>query len=164
MPLRFGLFVIGDEILSGKRADRHLHRVIELLSARGLSLHWAQYLPDERAPLIEAGVTKSACLVILERAGITLPRSYAMGFPNANCLQSGCVKATSAAYWALYRHHFPDQFEKTAVLARELNVRLCRIDGERRFIDEIPADHPMTGAIVPTCDFLCQAAEMGVLA
>jgi molybdopterin-biosynthesis enzyme MoeA-like protein len=54
MPLRFGLFVIGDEILSGKRADRHLHRVIELLSARGLSLHWAQYLPDERAPLIEA--------------------------------------------------------------------------------------------------------------
>jgi molybdopterin-biosynthesis enzyme MoeA-like protein len=54
MPLRFGLFVIGDEILSGKRADRHLRRVIELLGARGLSLHWAHYLPDERAPLIEA--------------------------------------------------------------------------------------------------------------
>jgi len=54
MPLRFGLFVIGDEILSGKRSDRHLHRVIELLSARGLHLRWAQYLPDERATLIEA--------------------------------------------------------------------------------------------------------------
>jgi molybdopterin-biosynthesis enzyme MoeA-like protein len=54
MPLRFGLLVIGDEILSGKRTDRHLQRIIELLSARGLRLHWAQYLPDERASLIEA--------------------------------------------------------------------------------------------------------------
>src|ERR1700757_1895151 len=54
MSLRFGLFVIGDEILSGKRSDRHLAQVIELLRARGLSLAWAQYLPDERASLIEA--------------------------------------------------------------------------------------------------------------
>jgi molybdopterin-biosynthesis enzyme MoeA-like protein len=54
MSLRFGLFVIGDEILSGKRSDRHLARVIELLRARGLGLAWAQYLPDERASLIEA--------------------------------------------------------------------------------------------------------------
>ncbi len=54
MPLRFGLFVVGDEILSGKRSDRHLRRVTELLSARGLNLRWAHYLPDERALLIEA--------------------------------------------------------------------------------------------------------------
>jgi len=54
MALRFGLFVIGDEILSGKRPDRHLPRMIELLGARGLRLHWAQYLPDERSVLIEA--------------------------------------------------------------------------------------------------------------
>jgi molybdopterin-biosynthesis enzyme MoeA-like protein len=54
MPLHFGLFVIGDEILSAKRADRHLQRVIELLSARGLRLRWAQFLCDERALLIEA--------------------------------------------------------------------------------------------------------------
>ena len=54
MPLRFGLFVVGDEILSGKRSDRHLQRVTELLSARGLNLRWAHYLPDERALLIEA--------------------------------------------------------------------------------------------------------------
>jgi len=54
MPLRFGLFVVGDEILSGKRADRHLQRVIELLSARGLTLRWVQYLPDERELLTEA--------------------------------------------------------------------------------------------------------------
>jgi molybdopterin-biosynthesis enzyme MoeA-like protein len=54
VALRLGLFVIGDEILSGKRADRHLQRVIELLSARGLRLAWAQYLPDERGLLVEA--------------------------------------------------------------------------------------------------------------
>ena len=54
MPLHFGLFVIGDEILSGKHADRHLQRVIELLSARGLALRWAQYLPDDREALTEA--------------------------------------------------------------------------------------------------------------
>ncbi|MDN3922855.1 competence/damage-inducible protein A [Roseateles violae] len=46
--MKIGLIIIGDEILSGKREDRHLARFIELLSARGLSLSWAQYLGDER--------------------------------------------------------------------------------------------------------------------
>jgi molybdopterin-biosynthesis enzyme MoeA-like protein len=54
MSLRFGLFVIGDEILSGKRSDRHLPQVIELLRTRGLRLAWAHYLPDERASLVDA--------------------------------------------------------------------------------------------------------------
>lgn len=54
MRASFGLFVIGDEILSGKRSDRHLAHVIELLAARGLRLAWAQYLPDERDVLAEA--------------------------------------------------------------------------------------------------------------
>jgi len=54
MTPQFGLMVIGDEILSGKRPDRHLARVIELLSARGLALAWAQYLPDDRPRLVEA--------------------------------------------------------------------------------------------------------------
>jgi molybdopterin-biosynthesis enzyme MoeA-like protein len=54
MSLRFGLFVIGDEILSGKRSDRHLAQVIELLRTRGLGLAWAHYLPDERGSLVDA--------------------------------------------------------------------------------------------------------------
>ncbi len=45
--MNFGLIIIGDEILSGKRQDKHLDKVIELLSARGLSLAWAQYLGDD---------------------------------------------------------------------------------------------------------------------
>lgn len=42
----FGIYIIGDEILSGKRQDKHLAKVIELLSARGLQLSWANYLGD----------------------------------------------------------------------------------------------------------------------
>jgi len=46
-PARFGLIVIGDEILSGKRADKHLPKVIELLKARGLPLAYAEYVGDD---------------------------------------------------------------------------------------------------------------------
>jgi molybdopterin-biosynthesis enzyme MoeA-like protein len=41
-----GLIIIGDEILSGKRADKHLPKFIELLSERGLQLAWAEYVGD----------------------------------------------------------------------------------------------------------------------
>ncbi len=43
---RFGLIIIGDEILSGKRSDKHLPKVIELLKQRGLSLDYAEYVGD----------------------------------------------------------------------------------------------------------------------
>jgi molybdopterin-biosynthesis enzyme MoeA-like protein len=40
------LVIVGDEILSGKRADKHMPKVIELLAARGLQLAWAEYVGD----------------------------------------------------------------------------------------------------------------------
>jgi molybdopterin-biosynthesis enzyme MoeA-like protein len=43
----FGLIIIGDEILSGKRADKHLPKIIELLGARGLQLAHADYVGDD---------------------------------------------------------------------------------------------------------------------
>jgi molybdopterin-biosynthesis enzyme MoeA-like protein len=43
-----GLVIVGDEILSGKRADKHLSKTIELLGERGLSLSWARYVGDDR--------------------------------------------------------------------------------------------------------------------
>ncbi len=46
--MNFGLIIIGDEILSGKRQDKHLPKVIELLAARGLQLSWARYVGDDR--------------------------------------------------------------------------------------------------------------------
>ena len=49
-----GLIIIGDEILSGKRQDKHLPKVIELLKARGLALAWARYIGDDRAQITAA--------------------------------------------------------------------------------------------------------------
>lgn len=43
---QFGIYIIGDEILSGKRQDAHLSKVISLLSARGLQLSWAHFIGD----------------------------------------------------------------------------------------------------------------------
>ena len=48
---RFGLIVIGDEILSGRRQDKHLTKLIELLNERGLSLSWAKYVADDPAQI-----------------------------------------------------------------------------------------------------------------
>jgi molybdopterin-biosynthesis enzyme MoeA-like protein len=45
-PQAFGLIIVGDEILSGKRQDKHLGKIIELLSARGIALEWAEYVGD----------------------------------------------------------------------------------------------------------------------
>ena len=49
MTPHIGIIIIGDEILSGKRADKHLPKVIELLAARGLPLAYAEYVGDDPA-------------------------------------------------------------------------------------------------------------------
>jgi len=112
-----------------------------------------------KTPLIDAGLTKEAVLAMIQGAGIELPVMYRLGFHNNNCIPY--VKATSPDYWSLVRQTHPEQFERMAKLSRELDVRLCRIKGERAFIDEIPADWPTTNPIQPACDFLCHLAEIG---
>jgi molybdopterin-biosynthesis enzyme MoeA-like protein len=52
--VKVGLIIVGDEILSGKRKDAHLPKVIDLLGARGLQLAWARYVGDERALITDA--------------------------------------------------------------------------------------------------------------
>ncbi len=123
--------------------------------ANSLREHWPEL--NVVTPLIERGLTKAACIAMVEKAGIKPPRVYAMGFPNANCIP--CCKATSAAYWALVRQEYPQEFKRMAELSRELGARLARFGGERVFIDEIPADHCVTQPIAPECDFLCSIAE-----
>jgi molybdopterin-biosynthesis enzyme MoeA-like protein len=58
----FGLIIIGDEIMSGKRTDKHLPKVIEMMSARGLQLDYAEYVGDSP-----------------ERITATLKRAFASG-------------------------------------------------------------------------------------
>ena len=48
-----GLIIIGDEILSGKRTDKHLPKFIELLNERGLQLAWAEYVGDSPERITE---------------------------------------------------------------------------------------------------------------
>jgi molybdopterin-biosynthesis enzyme MoeA-like protein len=50
----FGAFIIGDELLVGKRQDKHLPFLIEALAKRGLRLSWAHYLGDEPARITAA--------------------------------------------------------------------------------------------------------------
>jgi molybdopterin-biosynthesis enzyme MoeA-like protein len=51
--MAFGLIIIGDEILSGKRRDQHLPKVIELLAERGLQLAWAEIVGDDPARITQ---------------------------------------------------------------------------------------------------------------
>lgn len=51
--MAFGLIVIGDEILSGRRQDKHFSKVVELLGARGLQLAWAQFVGDDPGRLTD---------------------------------------------------------------------------------------------------------------
>ena len=60
--MAFGVIIIGDEILSGRRTDKHLPKVIQLLTERGLALGWAEYIGDDP-----------------ERITTTLRRSFASG-------------------------------------------------------------------------------------
>ena len=53
-----GGIIIGDEILRGKREDKHLVKLIALLGARGLALDWAEYLGD-RPALITATLKRT---------------------------------------------------------------------------------------------------------
>lgn len=54
----FGALIIGDEILSGKRTDRHFQKMAQLLSERGLRLSWVEYIGDDR-PRIAAALRRS---------------------------------------------------------------------------------------------------------
>ena len=53
MSRTFGAVIIGDEILSGKRQDKHFARIAEMLGARGLQLSWVEYLGDDRQRLAD---------------------------------------------------------------------------------------------------------------
>lgn len=72
----FGLIIVGDEIMSGKRADKHLPKTIELLGARGLKLDWAEYVGDSPA-----------------RITATLSRAFAAG-PGSCVFSCGGIGAT----------------------------------------------------------------------
>lgn len=48
------LIIIGDEILSGKRQDKHMLKVLDILDKRGMELESCRYLRDDRASITHA--------------------------------------------------------------------------------------------------------------
>jgi molybdopterin-biosynthesis enzyme MoeA-like protein len=74
----FGIYIIGDEILSGKRQDAHLSKVIALLSARGLQLSWANFLgdiPEQITSSIQASMARGDIVFSFGGIGAT-PDDY----------------------------------------------------------------------------------------
>lgn len=73
-----GIYIIGDEILSGKRQDAHLSKVISLLSERGLQLSWAHFLgdvPDQITHSLKASMARGDIVFSFGGIGAT-PDDY----------------------------------------------------------------------------------------
>ena len=107
--------------------------------------------------LIDAGMTKQMCFGVLDQAGLKLPRVYAEGYPNANCI--GCVKASSPSYWNLVRETRPDVFASRAEQSRRIGARLVRVKNKRLFLDELlPTDkgRPLRTLKMPDCGIFCE--------
>ena len=81
----FAAIIIGDEILSGKRADKHLAKAIELLGNRGLQVAYADYVGDDperitgtlqrafaSGDVVSLYNTTSGSLAITQGSGLTL--------------------------------------------------------------------------------------------
>lgn len=67
----FGAVIIGDEILSGKRADKHFSWLAGVMATRGLRLSWVEYLGDDRERLAAVFArTRAAGDVVFSFGGI----------------------------------------------------------------------------------------------
>lgn len=115
-------------------------------------------------PLIDAGLGKADCHAILDRAGITGPEMYRLGFPNANCI--GCVQEQSPRGWNRVRRHFPEVFAARAKMSRELGVKLVKGTSgarERQFLDELdPALDEEDEVPRMDCSLLCYSASQDI--
>jgi molybdopterin-biosynthesis enzyme MoeA-like protein len=96
LPVR--LVIVGDEILSGKRQDKHLSKTIELLSARGMSLNAAQYVGDVRDDITD--VLRSAFAWAQSQAGVVFSTGGIGATPDDHTRQ--CAAAALGVDMALH--------------------------------------------------------------
>lgn len=146
-----GALKIGPRLANQRADDTHIFGYTadanDTRRARAMGANWTELSTE--FPLIERGLTKAACLALLQSAGIKPPRVYEMGYPNANCI----------SYWALVRKCHPAEFERMRELEQRFNATLMRIGGERKQLSDLPDDWPTTDPLAPACDFLCGLAE-----
>lgn len=53
LTVAFGAIIIGDEILLGRRQDKHFPQIVQLLGERGLHVAWCLYQGDDRERLTQ---------------------------------------------------------------------------------------------------------------
>jgi molybdopterin-biosynthesis enzyme MoeA-like protein len=90
----FGIIVIGDELLTGKRRDQHFTKAIETLSARNLDLKWCTIIGDDPALITDT----------LRRALNTQQAVFCFGGIGATPDDHTRQCAADAAGVALVRH------------------------------------------------------------
>ncbi len=114
-------------------------------------------------PLIEAGLDKSDCRAMVDRAGIVLPAMYLLGFHNNNCV--GCCKA-GMGYWNRIRVFFPLVFAKMAALQRKLGPGSAlwrEDDGTPILLDDLDPKRGNHDTEPKTeCSLLCHIAEQNL--
>ncbi len=92
--MKTGALIIGDELLSGKRQDKHLGELIRMLAARGLKLSYAEYLGDDPERITAA----------LQRAFVSGDRVFSFGGIGATPDDHTRAAAARALGVPLYRH------------------------------------------------------------
>jgi hypothetical protein len=102
-----------------------------------------------RFPLIEQGLTKLDCLLMVGDAGIEVPMMYRLGYHNANCV--GCVKG-GKGYWNKIRRDFPETFERMAALEEEIGAS-CINGSPLRTLDPDAGTHK--DLELPECGLFC---------
>ncbi len=123
MRMNFSLIIIGDEILSGKRQDRHFARVREILAARGLRLAQVTYVGDERARVVD-----------------TLRRSFASGDVVFSCGGIGSTPDDHTRQAAAAALDVPLEFhaEADALIAQRMHELNLELTPERSRMGEFP--------------------------
>lgn len=82
-------------------------------------------------PLLMYGYTKKDCVQLILDKGLKLPRAYALGFLNNNCLKTGCVQG-GIGYWQKMRIDIPSNFDAMAKVEHDLTdmkgepVTMCK--------------------------------------
>lgn len=111
-------------------------------------------------PLIEAGLSKTDCLAIVDRAGLTLPLRYRLGYDNANCI--GCPHG-GFGYWNRERRHYPEAFAEMAKLERELDHAVNKDADGPVFLDELDPDRgDFDSEPSWECSLLCVPVEVTI--
>jgi hypothetical protein len=108
-------------------------------------------------PLIEHELDKDMCAYLISACGIRLPEMYILGYNNNNCI--GCVKG-GKGYWNKIRQDFPEQFNKMAIVEREIGHSCIK----NTFLDELkPNKGRHKDFDLPDCGTFCEIEYAHIL-